>query len=139
VTAEVRMKNHEITLPLRLQAYERMVLFLERINPMQLLIRVKRDNLTPAQFHSKLVQSIKEEYDHNITQQIYLSPEAWNHIRSAREEIVRIINTTFITMSEKSDVNDLAKKILEEWGKLEKNPVQGALDHLKSEVSQLFK
>ena len=135
---ESRSKDREITLPLRLQAYERMILFLERITPVQLVFRVKRNDMTSAQLQNALIHSIREEYEHNIAQQIYISPESWNLVRTAREEVVRAINTTFISMDEKSTAAEFAQKILEEWGKQDKNPVQIATDHLKAEVNRLF-
>ena len=135
---EMRKKDPEITLPLRIQAFERLVLLLERISPAQLVFRVKRNDMSPAQFQYAMIQSIKEEFEHNIAQQIYISPETWNLIRSAREEIIRAINTAFISMDEKSSVNDLAQKILEDWASMEINPVQAAIDKLKEEVNQLF-
>jgi hypothetical protein len=137
-SVEASRKDHEITLPLRLQAYERMVLFLERISPAQLVFRVKRNEMSPAQFQNALILTIREEYEHNIAQQIYLSTEAWNLVRNAKEDIVRHINTAFIDMDEKAGANDMAQRILEEWSKQEKNAVHSAILFLKDEVGRLF-
>jgi hypothetical protein len=137
-TLEMRRKDQEIILPLRLQAYERMILFLERISPVQVVFRVKRPEMSPAQMQHAIIQSIREEYEHNIAQQIYISSESWNLVRNAREEIVRLVNTAFISMTENSTSNELAQKIVEDWGKLEKNPAQVAVDQLKKEVARFF-
>ena len=124
--------------PVRLQAYERVVLFLERISPVQAVFRVMEPDMSPARLQAALVQAIREEFEHNIAQQIYISPEAWVLVRNAREETVRLINASFISINEKSTANDLAKTILENWSAMEKNPVQSAVDYLKNEVRQLF-
>ena len=130
--------DHEIILPLRQQSYERMVLLLERINPVQAIFRVKQAEMSAAQLQSALTQSIREEYEHNIAQQIYISQEAWNQVRNAREEIIRLINSSFIDMKENSTANDLAQAVIENWSRLDVNPTQKALDFLKKEVAKLF-
>jgi hypothetical protein len=135
---EIRRKDQEIILPIRLQAYERMVLFLERISPVQAVFRVMEPGMSPANLQAALVQTVREEFEHNIAQQIYISHEAWGLVRNAREETVRMINSAFITLDEKSTANDLARIILESWSGMEKNPVQSAVDYLKNEVRELF-
>lgn len=135
---DIRRKDQELVFPVRLQAYERMVLFLERISPVQAVFRVMQPEMSPSGLHAALLQAIREEFEHNIAQQIYISPEAWGLIRNAREETVRVINSAFIVLDEKSTGNDLARLILENWSKLDKNPVQAAVDYLKQEVRQLF-
>jgi len=135
---DVRKKDHEVTLPLRLQAYERLVLLMERISPNQLIFRVKRADMTPAQFQSVLIQTIREEFEHNIAQQIYVSQESWNLVKTAREELIRSINTAFVSLDEKATSNDLAQKIIEEWAQQGQNTVQAAILYLKKEVQNLF-
>jgi hypothetical protein len=115
-----------------------MVLFLERISPAQLVFRVKRNDMSPAQFQNALILTIREEYEHNIAQQIYLSADAWNMIRNAKEDIVRLINTTFIDMDQKAGANEMAQSILEKWSQQEKNTAQAAIVFLKEEVGRLF-
>ena len=68
------------SLPMRMQAYERVVMLLERITPNHLVIRVKPNKLTIGQYRKTLVEAVRQEFDYNITQQVYLSDEAWNHI-----------------------------------------------------------
>mgnify|MGYP001489654823 FL=1 len=91
--AELILKNQEITLPLRLQAYERMTLFLERISPDSLLMRHNQSNITSRQLHSILLTSIRNEFEHNLSQQIYMSPKAWELVKNARSQIIKVINT----------------------------------------------
>jgi hypothetical protein len=135
---QIKKESMQITLPLRLQAYERLVLFLERISPAQILFRLNQQGMTAYQLHSAIMQNIREEYEHNLAQQIYVSPEAWSNVKTAKEEVVRLVNTSLADMKESSGSHDFARAILEKWGNLEKDPVQLSLDILKTEVKQLF-
>ena len=74
-----------VVLPLQLQAYERMVLFVERIAPQNLISRVNQAGFTVLDMQIGMVSSIKSEYDHNVSQQIYVTPEAWEAVRTVKE------------------------------------------------------
>jgi len=65
------------TLALRLQAYERMTLFLERINPSQLLVRITPISEDKKDYQNFVIAQIEQEYEHNLAQQIYISDECW--------------------------------------------------------------
>jgi hypothetical protein len=79
---EIRARSIETILPNRLQAYERMCLFLERISPPNLLLRLNNPGYTAREFHKVLLDEIRNEYNHNVSQQIYMSDEVWNMIRN---------------------------------------------------------
>ena len=132
--ADLRIENSKTTLPLRLQAYERMCLFLERISPNNLLIRVNDPAFTSGQLQQKLNYEMRDELNHNLSQQIYMSDEAWTMIRRTFEEIVSIINKA----GEKVDKGDrgieLAKKIFEEMLDRQSNPCEVTLKFLKDEI-----
>lgn len=130
--------NNQITLPLRLQAYERLILLLERIAPSQAINRALQPGMTKYHFQLMLVQNIREEFEHNVAQQIYISPAGWVMIKSAKEEIIRLINTSASETDESANAGEFAKIILERWAELELNPVQIAIDQLKAEVRQIF-
>ncbi|MCU0371496.1 MAG: hypothetical protein MUC31_08775 [Bacteroidales bacterium] len=132
------MTGNQTTLPLRLQAYERLILLLERITPPQAINRVMQPGMTVYQLQVKLVQNIREEYEHNVAQQIYVSPAGWAMVKSAREEVIRLINTTATEIDAGSGAGDLAKSLLENWGQMDQNPVQLAIDQLKAEVRQVY-
>lgn len=93
---ELIKENQKQALPIRLQAYERVVLFLERINPVQLLLRVQPNELDPQSYATLLVHAIQTEYEHNITQQIYISNEGWETILKARNGIITLIRNKSI-------------------------------------------
>lgn len=123
-------------LPLRLQAYERMVLFLERINPAKLLIRIAPFSDDKNAYENFLIQQIEQEFEHNLTQQIYLSEDCWTVINTAKNTIIQNIRKS--TMSEKVDSSHkLREVILSDL--LDKQPSSYiAVSYLKTEVIQLM-
>lgn len=131
-------QNRSITLPLRLQAYERLILLMERITPSNLLMRVAPHGKTTRQLHAELLKVIREEFDHNLTQQLYVSNEAWEAVKTAREEIVKLINMAFTQTGDAREGIDLSKLILEATIKIEKMPTQAAIDILRNEARRLM-
>ena len=130
--------NSQVTLPLRLQAYERLILLLERITPSQVINRALQPGMTTYHFQLLLIQNIREEFEHNVAQQIYISTAGWAMIKSAKEEIIRLINTAASETDAAENAAELAKNILERWAQMDQNPVQIAIDQLKAEVRQIY-
>jgi hypothetical protein len=126
------------TLQLRLQAYERLILLLERITPSQVVNRALQPGMTVYHLQMMLLQVIREEFDHNVAQQIYVSPSGWAMIKTAKEEIILLINSSAAETDAGAGGGDLARQILERWAKLDQNPVQIAIDQLKAEVRQIL-
>ncbi len=135
---ELMMKDHEITIPLRLQAYERIILFLERISIESLLMRHNQAGMTSMQLHSELLMSIRNEFEHNLSQQVYVSAKGWEMVKSARAQMIKIINTAAEKTNPATAAIELNKKILENISEYQKTPTQAAIDFLKSEVQGLF-
>ena len=90
---ELILQNSRTVTPIKLQAYERIVLFLERISLESLLVRVSTSDMTVSQLHSALLTTIRSEFEHNLSQQIYMSPQAWEVVRNARSNMIKIINS----------------------------------------------
>jgi len=110
---EIKQKNVEIITPLRLQAYERMTLFLERITPNNLLLRLGSNGAEVADYQRLILHEIREEFNHNLSQQIYISHDAWEKTRQAMNEIVALINTSAAELSPDAPAINLSKKIFE--------------------------
>jgi len=125
-----------VTLPLRLQAYERIVLFLERITPNQLVTRLLDNSLNAREFHRLLVKTINEEFNHNVSQQVYISPSAWEMVKSAKEKTITQVNSTFGSLPDGASALDLSQKILET--NLEGMVTVKALGFIKEEARKLF-
>lgn len=132
----VQKEAQKQILPLRLQAYERIILFLERIDPNKLLVRVKPFSDSKEEYESLLVKNIEQEFDHNLTQQVYVSPECWNLVNAAKNATIHIIRQA--TMQEKNGDVDKAREWLLQHFMDETTPSQKAIGFVKKEVSELF-
>ncbi len=136
---EFRKSNQKTTLPLRLQAYERMALFLERISLNNLIHRTYKSNMNISEFHQTLINSIRLEYEHNQSQQIYISSQKWELIITVKEEVISLINRLSSEIPPNTSGKRLSKSILETLLKSKHiSPTQKALNALKSEAKELF-
>ncbi len=135
---ELILQNNRTVVPIKLQAYERVVLFLERISLESMLMRINSLGMTAAQLHSAMLTNIRSEFEHNLSQQIYMSPKAWEVVRNARSNMIKIINTEFEKMPKEATGFDLSKKLLETIIELEKEPTRAAIDYVKDEVRRLI-
>lgn len=133
---ELKFQSKSITTPVRLQAYERMALFLERIEPNQLLFRVNNPELTAAQMQAVLLSTIRSEYEHNMSQQIYISPEVWESIKRAKENVVNAINIAAGKLPPEAMAIDLDSAIFQITA--EESPIAAAMKNLKKEIQTLY-
>lgn len=130
-------KDMQVTaMPLRLQAYERMALFLERITPSKLIVRVQPTSSNKEDYESLLVANIEQEFEHNLSQQIYVSDECWNIITAAKNATIQLIRKA--SLLEKTDTaNKLREVVLTEM--MEKQaPSSAALAYIKKEVGEMW-
>ncbi|MEI7727646.1 MAG: hypothetical protein WCK09_21235 [Bacteroidota bacterium] len=130
--------DHATILPLRLQAYERFVLFLERIHPSNLIMRLNNPELTALQLQSLLVRTIREEFEYNLSQQLYVSGNSWELIKNAKEETIAMINQATSGLFEVAQSADLVKMVFELAISRGKLPVEIALEEIKQELQRLF-
>ena len=135
---DIRSKNVEITLPLRLQAYERMCLFLERITPNNLLLRLVPSATSALELQQIVLHEVREEYNHNVAQQLYISTHAWEQIVNAMNETVAIVNQAAAEVSPEAPAADLAKKVFSHVIEKEIQPSTHALRVLKEEIRNVF-
>jgi hypothetical protein len=135
---EVRGKSVDTILPIRLQAYERMALFLERISPQNLLVRLTASGMAAREFHQLLLQEIRNEFNHNVSQQVYMSQEVWDMIRNAKEDLIMNINEAAGELHPDASSLDLSKKIFEKTMSRPVDPIAHALVELKKEIQRTF-
>jgi len=135
---EIILLNSKTITPIRLQAYERIVLFLERISLESLLVRTNSPGMTASQLHSALLNTIRSEFEHNLSQQIYMTQQAWEVVKNARSNTIRLINTGFEKMEENSTALDFSRRLLEQVMELEKEPTKTAIEYIKNEVARLM-
>lgn len=135
---ELITKNQQVVTPVRLQAYERLTLLLERLSPESLIMRISKPNMTAKQLHTELLNTIRSEFDHNVSQQIYVTPQVWEVIKNARSKIIQLINSAASRVKPDAPAINLSKLILEDLMNLDKSPTSLALEALKSEVKKLY-
>ncbi|SDJ91078.1 hypothetical protein SAMN05421823_101398 [Catalinimonas alkaloidigena] len=135
---EIRSRNTETIIPVRLQAYERICLFLERISPHNLVLRVNNPAYNALQLQQRMVADIREEYNHNLSQQVYMSDEAWLFVKNAMEEVIGLINTAASEIEKEAPAVELAKHIFEKIVSRQEDPTSRALHFVKDEIRQIF-
>jgi len=135
---EVRGKSVETVLPNRLHAYERICLFLERISPNNLIVRLNNGKYSAEEFQQILLNEIREEYNHNVSQQVYMSDEVWEMVKSAKEDLIVMINDVTSSLPKEATNLDLAKKIFERSMQKDVEPIQDALKAVKAEIRQTY-
>lgn len=135
---DLRMQNQSTITPIRLQAYERMTLFLERISLTQLVSRVHKSGMSARLLQSEMVKTIRAEFEHNLSQQIYITQQTWNSVKTAKEETIRAINIASTKVPDDASGLDLINVIFELVTKVEKLPTDIALEQLKLEAKQTF-
>lgn len=130
--------SRKVAIPLKFQAYERIVLFLERIRPDNLVIRVNKPGMNKEMLQTQLLGTVREEYEHNLAQQIYMSEKAWGLVKSAKEEVLSDINTAAGKMSENNTAADYGQQVISlHLGK--KNPShEAAIKFIKEEIKEMF-
>ena len=135
---QLRKKNQKNALPVRLQAFERLSLFLERITPSSLLVRHSSANLTVKQYQQVLLKSIRDEFEYNLSQQIYVSDGAWRMVVTAKSATVSIINNIAGKLPDNLPGVELSKKVLEETMEMNQFPTRAAINFLKQEIQADF-
>jgi hypothetical protein len=125
-------------IPLRFQASERVVLFLERISPGNLVLRVNRAGMTKEMLHAELLRSVREEYEHNLAQQLYMSDKSWDMVKHAKEEVLSDINTAAAKMTEKNTAADYGQQVISLQFDRKSSAQEAALQAIKHEIREMF-
>lgn len=123
-------------LPMRLQAYERMSLFLERIKPSKLILRVKPTSSNKEDYESLLIANIEQEFDHNLAQQIYVTDKCWSITSTAKNATIQIIRKA--ALSDKVDSSDKLREVILNEMLDKRSPSDAALSFIKEEVSEIW-
>lgn len=135
---ELKKVSAQAITPVKLRAYERMAIFLERINPESLLTRQNlKGNISAPQLQSALLQQIRQEWEHNISQQLYIKGDTWIMLKNAKESMIQLINTCTLEVSQDASALDFAKIIIETYQAAEKTPVEAAMAFLRTDVARM--
>lgn len=112
-TPPVENRERFASIPLQLQAYERLVLLTERIALPNLISRLNQPGISAYEMKIILTENIKQEFDYNSTQQLYVSPLSWDAVRNLKEQNIMVVNQVSSTLPPTGSASDLNKKILE--------------------------
>jgi hypothetical protein len=135
---EIILQGSRTVTPIKLQAYERVVLFLERISLESLLVRVSTPDMTVSQLQSALLATIRSEFEHNLSQQIYMSPQAWEVVKNARSNTIKIINSEADKIKAEEPAIELSRQLLNKLMELDKEPTRAAIDYIKGEIGRMI-
>jgi len=135
---EKKDETRKAVVPMRFQAYERVVLFLERISPPNMVLRVNKAGMSKEILQGELLRTVREEYEHNLSQQIYMSDQAWEFVKGAKEEVLSDINTAAANMTDKNTAADYGQKVISIHLEKKANAHDVALKVLKVEIKEMF-
>lgn len=123
-------------LPIRLQAYERLTIFLERMTPSKMLIRISPKSSNKESYESLLILTIEQEFEHNLSQQIYVSDRCWSIITAAKNATIQLIRKA--SLLEKTDTADKLREVILTEMMERRPPSDAALSFIRQEVSDLW-
>jgi hypothetical protein len=130
--------NNKLITPIRLQAYERIILFLERIKPDSMALRIQKPSFTAVQIQILMLETVRKEFNHNLSQQVYLTQETWAAIVNSKEQVIRLINLTGTTMEKDGKSNDFVRTLIEMYNDLEIKPIENTIRVVKKEAASFF-
>ncbi|QDH77602.1 hypothetical protein FKX85_00510 [Echinicola soli] len=134
----LKTKNTQVIMPIRLQAGERLCLLLERLTPNNLVRRVNDQPYSARELHGLLLQEIREEFNHNLSQQVYFSDDTWESVKSAVEGVITLVNSAMHDVNPDDKGVDLAKRIFQRSLDQKNDGISFALKKVKSEIRIYF-
>ncbi|MBR9860358.1 hypothetical protein GYB22_06340 [bacterium] len=131
---EVKKEQSAMITPIRLQAYERLTIFLDRISPDNLVLRLSKSGQSAGELRALLIRTITDEFNHNISQQIYVSNQAWIMVKAVKEQIIGIVDSCYRECDEDASGPTLGKMVLTRLMESKEVPTQKAIEYLKREI-----
>jgi hypothetical protein len=135
---ELKKNNLSTITPISLRAYERLILLLERTTPSTLILSVAKVGMTNLELQTQLLTTIRQEFSHNISQQVYVSDEVWNYIRGTQESLLQLVNNCAAKCNPNDSASTLAELIIKVYDASEHTPTELAIGKLKKEVRNFF-
>lgn len=134
----LRNVSEQTTLPLRLQAYERLSMFLERINPTSLIVRVNNPEFNVLELKIQLLNTIGEELNYNLSQQIYISEELWAMIKASKDNVLTLIEAAADNLEPQAPSMLLIENIFGIMVQSGQDPTAPGLSAIRAEAKQLL-
>jgi len=137
-TIELNRESKAQILPLRLQAHERLIIFVDRINPANLLVRLHQQGIGVATLQAGILNEVRSEYQHNITQQLYVDSVTWNVVRKLKDDTITMVNNAVQGLPANTNGIELSKAILQHMASIDENPYELTIDLIKKDIQELF-
>ncbi len=135
---ELRKEYSKNISPQQMQAYERLILLMERIHPENMVMRLQQPGMNARNLQTQLLKSVRQEFEHNMAQQLYISSEAWALVKRSKEETVRLVNLAASQCKSDDEAMELSKNLLNMTTQLERLPTEVALEGIKKEFRSRF-
>lgn len=135
---EFKQNQQSTTVPIRLQAYERLSLFCERIAIPNLVLRLRQDNMSALELRMAMLIATQQEFEHNITQQVYVSDQLWQIIKIARDDVMTVVNEVYKNLDPNADMETYVKALFAHLDTREFMPLNQALVAVKKEAGILL-
>ena len=135
---ELNKESRTQLLPLRLQAHERLIIFIDRINPANLLVRLHQQGIDISTLQAGVLNEVRSEYQHNITQQLYIDSVTWNVVRKLKDDTIGMINNAVQGLPSNANGIELSKAILQHMATIDENPYDLTIELIKKDIQKLF-
>jgi hypothetical protein len=135
---ELRKENQKYSAPLVMQGYERLMLLLERSQIPGIISRVHRQGMSARLMQNEITTTIRAEFDHNITQQLYVSKNAWEYVKKSRDESIKLVNMAATKVNDGANALDYSRELLTLLAAQETDWNQKAIEVLRSEFRKSF-
>ncbi|PWS30768.1 DUF7935 family protein [Pedobacter paludis] len=137
-TIELNKESRAHLLPLRLQAHERLIIFTDRINPANLLVRLHQQGIGISTLQAGILNEVRSEYQHNITQQLYVDSVTWSVVRKLKDDTIAMINNAVKGLPADANGIELSKAILQHMASIDENPYDLTIELVKKDIQKLF-
>ena len=137
-TLDFKQNQQKTTIPLRLQAYERLSLFCERISVPNLVLRLRSDGMNSRDLRLSMLIAIQKEFEHNITQQVYISEQLWQIIKISRDDVVNVMNMAYQEVDPEADARAYSQALFQVLDERDLHPLDKALSAIKKEAGLLM-
>lgn len=127
-----------VLLQLRLQAHERMIVFVERLNPANLFLRLYEQGIPAAELQVLILGEVRTEYQHNVSQQLYINAASWNVLRKLKDDTIAMTNNAVGTLPPDASGRALSKLVLEHVAGIAENPYDLTIELIKKDIHRLF-
>lgn len=135
---ELKKQNNNQKFSATMRAYERIVLFLERTQPNSILMRQNLTKMNCLQLQTTLLKQIREEFEHNVAQQLYVSREAWALVCNAKESLIKLINLSAAQFESSDAAIKMAEFIIKAYSELKNPPSEVAIDFIREEIKNNY-